>query len=91
MKKSIGVADAEQVGAKIAYTLQQVMRKESLRDLDKKLRMTVFGQDEAIDTRLPMAVPGGTKEERKPIGSFLFAGPTGSVRRRCVVSLPFSA
>ena len=81
-KKSIGAADVEQVVAKIARIPSQQVNssdKESLRDLDKKLRMTVFGQDEAIDT-LASAIKlsrAGLKEERKPIGSFLFAGPTG--------------
>ena len=81
-KKSIGAADVEQVVAKIARIPSQQINssdKESLRDLDKKLRMTVFGQDEAIDT-LASAIKlsrAGLKEERKPIGSFLFAGPTG--------------
>lgn len=81
-KKSIGAADVEQVVAKIARIPSQQVNssdKESLRDLDKKLRMTVFGQDEAIDT-LASAIKlsrAGLKEERKPIGSFLFSGPTG--------------
>ena len=81
-KKSIGAADVEQVVAKIARIPSQQVNssdKESLRDIDKKLRMTVFGQDEAIDT-LASAIKlsrAGLKEERKPIGSFLFAGPTG--------------
>ena len=81
-KKTIGAADVEQVVAKIARIPSQQVNssdKESLRDLDKKLRMTVFGQDEAIDT-LASAIKlsrAGLKEERKPIGSFLFAGPTG--------------
>ena len=67
--------------AKIARIPSQQVNssdKESLRDLDKKLRMTVFGQDEAIDT-LASAIKlsrAGLKEERKPIGSFL-AGPRG--------------
>lgn len=81
-KKSIGAADVEQVVAKIARIPSQQVNssdKEALRDLDKKLRMTVFGQDEAIDM-VSSAIKlsrAGLKEERKPIGSFLFAGPTG--------------
>jgi len=68
--------------AKIARIPSQQVNssdKEALRDLDKKLRMTVFGQDEAIDM-VSSAIKlsrAGLKEERKPIGSFLFAGPTG--------------
>jgi ATP-dependent Clp protease ATP-binding subunit ClpA len=53
--------------------------KEALRDLDSKLKMVVFGQDEAIDA-LASAIKlsrAGLKSGEKPIGSFLFAGPTG--------------
>ncbi len=81
-KKSIGPADIEQVVAKIArIPSAQVTTsdKEALRDLDKKLKMVVFGQDEAIDA-LASAIKlsrAGLKSGEKPIGSFLFAGPTG--------------
>ena len=50
-----------------------------LKDLDKKLKAVIFGQDEAID-RLVSAVKlsrSGLMRANKPIGSFLFAGPTG--------------
>jgi ATP-dependent Clp protease ATP-binding subunit ClpA len=53
--------------------------KEALRDLDKNLKMVIFGQDEAINT-LASAIKlsrAGLKEGEKPIGSFLFSGPTG--------------
>ncbi|HSG91317.1 MAG TPA: ATP-dependent Clp protease ATP-binding subunit ClpA [Pseudomonadales bacterium] len=81
-KKQLGPADIEAVVAKIArIPSQQVTSsdKEALRDLDSKLKMVVFGQDQAIDT-LSSAIKlsrAGLKDERKPIGSFLFAGPTG--------------
>ncbi len=81
-KKSIGPADIEQVVAKIArIPSAQVTTsdKEALRDLDRKLKMVVFGQDEAIDS-LASAIKlsrAGLKAGEKPIGSFLFAGPTG--------------
>ena len=81
-KKSIGPADIEQVVAKIArIPSAQVTTsdKEALRDLDRKLKMVVFGQDEAIDA-LASAIKlsrAGLKAGEKPIGSFLFAGPTG--------------
>ncbi|MEQ8860153.1 MAG: ATP-dependent Clp protease ATP-binding subunit ClpA [Pseudomonadales bacterium] len=81
-KKSIGPADIEQVVAKIArIPSAQVTTsdKEALRDLDRKLKMVVFGQDEAIDS-LASAIKlsrAGLKTGEKPIGSFLFAGPTG--------------
>ncbi len=81
-KKSIGAGDVEHVVAKIArIPSNQVTTsdKESLRDLDSRLKMVVFGQDKAIDT-LASAIKlsrAGLKTEGKPIGSFLFAGPTG--------------
>jgi ATP-dependent Clp protease ATP-binding subunit ClpA len=81
-KKSIGVADVEQVVAKIArIPSSQVTAsdKASLRDLDANLKMAVFGQDEAIE-QLATAIKlsrAGLKSGEKPIGSFLFAGPTG--------------
>ena len=81
-KKSIGAVDVEQVVAKIARVPSNQVTtsdKEALRDLDVKLKMTVFGQDDAIDT-LASAIKlsrAGLKVEGKPIGSFLFAGPTG--------------
>ena len=86
-KKSIGPADVEQVVAKIArIPPQQVTSsdKQALKDLDKKLKMVVFGQDEGID-QLANAIKmsrAGLKSEDKPTGSFLFAGPTGVGKNR---------
>ncbi len=81
-KKTIGAPDIEQIVARIARIPSNqvtISDKEALRDLDAKLKMTVFGQEEAIDLlassiRLSRA---GLQTEQKPIGSFLFAGPTG--------------
>lgn len=53
--------------------------KEKLRSLDGQLKQVVFGQDEAIDA-LTLSIRrsrAGLGSETKPIGSFLFAGPTG--------------
>ena len=81
-KKSITPSDIEQVVAKIARipsTQVTSSDKEALRDLDRKLKMVVFGQDQAIDA-LASAIKlsrAGLKAGEKPIGSFLFAGPTG--------------
>lgn len=81
-KKSVGAADVEQVVAKIArIPSAQVTTsdKASLRDLEGNLKMAVFGQDEAIE-QLASAIKlsrAGLKSGDKPIGSFLFAGPTG--------------
>jgi ATP-dependent Clp protease ATP-binding subunit ClpA len=50
-----------------------------LRNLDRDLKMVVFGQDKAIET-LAAAIKmsrSGLRDLEKPIGSFLFAGPTG--------------
>jgi ATP-dependent Clp protease ATP-binding subunit ClpA len=81
-KKTIGATDVEQVVAKIArIPSAQVSSsdREALRDLDKKLKMVVFGQDAAIDT-LASAIKlarAGLKSGEKPVGCFLFSGPTG--------------
>lgn len=53
--------------------------KAQLKDLDKKLKAVIFGQDEAIE-RLASAIKlsrSGLGRPHKPIGSFLFTGPTG--------------
>lgn len=52
---------------------------QSLKDLDKKLKAVVFGQDEAIDhlVRAIKFARSGLDQKEKPWGSFLFAGPTG--------------
>jgi ATP-dependent Clp protease ATP-binding subunit ClpA len=81
-KKTIGAADVELVVAKIArIPSAQVTSsdKEALRDLDKKLKMVVFGQDDAIDM-LAASIKlsrAGLQSGEKPVGCFLFAGPTG--------------
>jgi len=81
-KKSIGQSDVEAVVAKIArIPSNQVSTsdKRDLKDLESKLKMVVFGQDEAID-QLANSIKlsrAGLKSGEKPIGSFLFAGPTG--------------
>ena len=81
-KKSIGATDVEQVVAKIARIPSNqvtVSDKEALKDLESRLKLVVFGQDEAIET-LASAIKlsrAGLKVDEKPIGSFLFAGPTG--------------
>jgi ATP-dependent Clp protease ATP-binding subunit ClpA len=81
-KKQISVSDVEKMVAKIARIPPNTVStsdKEALKDLDANLKMVIFGQDEAIDT-LSSAIKlsrAGLKEGEKPIGSFLFAGPTG--------------
>ena len=81
-KKMIGVSDIEMVISKIARIPAKSVSssdKEQLKGLSEKLKMVVFGQDPAIDvltTSIKMA-RAGLREGTKPIGSFLFAGPTG--------------
>ena len=81
-KKTIGVKDIEAVVSKMArIPPKQVSSsdKEGLRNLERDLKLVVYGQDEAI-TSLSAAIKmarAGLGVEDKPIGSFLFAGPTG--------------
>ena len=81
-KKTVGVGDIEAIIAKMARVpAQSVSRNDQsmLKQLDRNLKMVVFGQDLAIDSlvaaiRLSRSGLGG---EHQPVGSFLFAGPTG--------------
>jgi ATP-dependent Clp protease ATP-binding subunit ClpA len=81
-KKRIDVGDVETIVAKIARIPPKkvsVSDTESLRNLDRDLKMVVYGQDEAIEA-LTSAIRmnrSGLGQEEKPIGSFLFTGPTG--------------
>ncbi len=81
-KKTIGVLEIENIVAKIARIPKNSVSssdKDQLAKLPERLKMTVFGQNEAID-QLTDAIHlnrSGLSEETKPIGSFLFAGPTG--------------
>ncbi len=78
----ISPREIEAVIAKIAQVPAQSVTandKKSLKDLDKKLKSLIFGQDEAID-RLVASIKlsrTGLTNETKPIGSYLFTGPTG--------------
>jgi ATP-dependent Clp protease ATP-binding subunit ClpA len=81
-KKLINVPEIEQVIAAIARIPPKSVSaddKELLFKLEDKLQMVVFGQDEAIQT-LSTAIKmsrAGLSSPEKPIGSFLFSGPTG--------------
>ncbi len=81
-KKVIGVKDIEMIVSKIARIPSQTVSsddKEVLRNLERNLKLVIYGQDDAIDT-LSSAIKlarAGLGVEQKPIGSFLFAGPTG--------------
>ena len=53
--------------------------RDTLRTLERDLKLTIFGQDKAVES-LSAAIKmarSGLREDEKPIGSFLFAGPTG--------------
>ena len=81
-KKTIGSKDIEVVVAKMARIPPKRVSttdKEGLRNLDRDLKLVVYGQDDAITT-LSSAIKmarAGLGNDQKPIGSFLFAGPTG--------------
>ncbi|MCS6239171.1 ATP-dependent Clp protease ATP-binding subunit ClpA [Shewanella baltica] len=81
-KKTIGQAEIESIVAKMARIPEKSVSatdKDLLRNLERNLKMVVFGQDKAIES-LSSAIRlsrSGLGTDRKPVGSFLFAGPTG--------------
>ncbi len=81
-KKTISVKDVEAVVAKIARIPPKSVSKDdtkALQTLERDLKTVVFGQDKAIDA-LSSAIKlarAGLREPEKPIGCYLFSGPTG--------------
>jgi len=81
-KKTISPKDIEKIVAKIAKIPPRSVStsdKEQLQNLDRDLKLTVFGQDAAIET-LASTIKlsrSGLGHPEKPIGCFLFSGPTG--------------
>jgi ATP-dependent Clp protease ATP-binding subunit ClpA len=81
-KKTIEVVDIEKVVAKVARIPERNVStsdRESLKNLVRDLKLLIFGQDDAIEV-LGSAVRlsrSGLRDSTKPIGSFLFIGPTG--------------
>ncbi len=81
-KKMISVTEIENVVAKIArIPIKKVSArdKDTLKNLERDLKLLVYGQDQAI-TALASAIKlgrSGLREPQKPVGCFLFAGPTG--------------
>ncbi|HRD70921.1 MAG TPA: ATP-dependent Clp protease ATP-binding subunit ClpA [Legionella sp.] len=81
-RKIISVTEIESVVAKIArIPIKKVSArdKDTLRNLERDLKLLVYGQDQAI-TALASAIKlgrSGLREPQKPVGCFLFAGPTG--------------
>jgi ATP-dependent Clp protease ATP-binding subunit ClpA len=81
-KKQVSVRDIEAVVAKIARIPAKQVNSDdaaALKSLEADLKRVVFGQDEAIES-LSAAIKmarAGLREPNKPIGSYLFTGPTG--------------
>ncbi|HCI12741.1 MAG: ATP-dependent Clp protease ATP-binding subunit ClpA [Gallionellales bacterium GWA2_60_142] len=81
-KKIVGKHEIEEIIAKIARIPTRTVShddRNALKNLDRDLKATVFGQDKAIDA-LARAIKmsrSGLGNPQKPIGSFLFSGPTG--------------
>ena len=80
--ESVTVEMVENIVAKMARIPPKSVSasdRDALRTLDRDLKLTIFGQDRAIEA-LTSAIKmsrSGLREEDKPIGAFLFAGPTG--------------
>ena len=81
-KKTVGVRDVEEVVAMIARIPPKSVSKqdkEDLRNLEAELQRVVYGQDaaiEALSASIKLA-RAGLREPEKPIGCYLFSGPTG--------------
>ncbi|BCV61534.1 ATP-dependent Clp protease ATP-binding subunit ClpA [Shewanella algae] len=81
-KKTVGQSEIETIIAKMARIPEKTVtssEKDLLKNLERNLKMVVFGQDKAIES-LSAAIRlarSGLGNENKPVGSFLFAGPTG--------------
>ncbi|ACT07208.1 ATP-dependent Clp protease, ATP-binding subunit clpA [Dickeya chrysanthemi Ech1591] len=91
-KKTVNVADIESVVARIARIPEKTVSasdRDVLRNLGDRLKMLVFGQDNAIEalTEAIKMSRAGLGHERKPVGSFLFAGPTGVGKTEVTVQL----
>ncbi|MCG2586573.1 ATP-dependent Clp protease ATP-binding subunit ClpA [Massilia sp. TS11] len=93
-KKTIGKTEIEDIIAKIARIPPQTVNQDDrskLQTIDRDLRNVVFGQDPAIDalaSAIKMARAGLGKTD-KPIGAFLFSGPTGVGKTEVAKQLAF--
>ncbi len=81
-KKTIGKTEIEEIVARIARIPSQHVSSDdrgALKNLDRDLKSVVFGQDQAIEalTKAIKMSRSGLGSPQKPIGSFLFSGPTG--------------
>ncbi|WP_313111912.1 ATP-dependent Clp protease ATP-binding subunit ClpA [Pseudescherichia sp.] len=91
-KKTINVADIETVVARIARIPEKSVSqsdRDTLKSLGERLKMLVFGQDKAIEalTEAIKLSRAGLGQDHKPVGSFLFAGPTGVGKTEVTVQL----
>ncbi|OJW26634.1 MAG: ATP-dependent Clp protease ATP-binding subunit ClpA, partial [Rhodospirillales bacterium 69-11] len=81
-RKTVTLRDVEEIVAKIARIPPKSVSaddKETLKNLERDLKAMVFGQDKAIEA-LSAAIKlarAGLREAEKPIGNYLFSGPTG--------------
>lgn len=81
-ERAVTVSHIENVVARIARIPPKnvsLSDRDVLRNLERNLKLTIFGQDRAIDA-LAAAIKmsrSGLGDQRKPVGSFLFSGPTG--------------
>ena len=93
---TVEVRHVEEVVARMARIPPKTVSsddKEVLRNLERNLKLVIFGQDRAVET-LSSAIKmsrSGLGDTRKPVGSFLFAGPTGvgktEVTRQLAIAL----
>ena len=94
-KKTIGKHEIEEIIAKIARIPTRTVShddKNTLKNLERDLKATVFGQDKAIEV-LARAIKmsrSGLGNPQKPIGSFLFSGPTGVGKTEVARQLAYS-
>jgi len=91
-KKTVNVSDIESVVARIARIPEKTVSstdRDVLKNLSDRLRMLVFGQDPAIEalTEAIKISRAGLGQDHKPVGSFLFAGPTGVGKTEVTVQL----
>ena len=81
-KKTINELDIEKIVASIARIPEKTVSssdKKSLEKLEENLKRVIFGQDEAVES-LSSSIKlarAGLRVDEKPVGSFLFSGPTG--------------
>jgi len=94
-KKIVGKHEIEEIVAKIARIPTRTVShddRNTLKNLDRDLKATVFGQDRAIDilARAIKMSRSGLGNPQKPIGSFLFSGPTGVGKTEVARQLAYS-